>query len=340
MYFGDDNQNSTSSHRAHALIRLGHDVSIYNPKDASQKHLRSKFISLVHYHTGFRFVQKKIVNWLEQILKKKPNPDIIWVNNGEFFGPNCLKVLKKVGCPIILYNNDDPTGGRDGRRFDSMLRSIPYYDLCAVVREINVSEYKSLGAKKIIRIKMSYDEVAHHPLPEFSTIPEAYQSEVVFIGTWMRHEKRDEFVLQLIKHGINISIWGPRWEKSPHWETLKTYHKGGMLGGEKYITAIQGAKVCLGLLSKGNRDMYTQRSIEITYAGGLLCAERTQEHLEMYQEWKEAVFWSDTRECAEVCKRLLEDNNLRENIRKAGNLRVKELHIGNEDICNQILNAI
>ena len=68
---------------------------------------------------------------------------------------------------------------------------------------------------------------------------------------------------------------------------------GPAIYGDDYLKAIQLAKVSLGLLSKGNRDLHTTRTFEIPYCGGLLCAERTSEHLQLYQEDVEAVYWSD-----------------------------------------------
>ena len=107
-----------------------------------------------------------------------------------------------------------------------------------------------------------------------------------------------------------------------------------------YVAAIRGAKVCLGLLSKGNRDLHTTRSMEIPYAGGVLCAERTTEHLALYREDEEAVFWTTAEECAEKCLGLLGDDQSRERIRLAGMARVRNNKVGNEDICRQILQAV
>jgi hypothetical protein len=156
----------------------------------------------------------------------------------------------------------------------------------------------------------------------------------------MRHEKRDEFMLELINQGVPLSIWGGRWMKSPHWEALKSSYRGGSLSGREYVAAMQGAKICLGLLSKGNRDLHTQRSLEVPFAGGLFCAERTTEHQEIYQEGKEAVFWADAAECANICKKLLQDDPLRESIRLAGMQKVRALGVGNEDICRKVLKEI
>jgi hypothetical protein len=89
----------------------------------------------------------------------------------------------------------------------------------------------------------------------------------------------------------------------------------------EYSAAIIAAKVALGLVSKRNRDLHTTRSLEIPALGGLLCARRTSEHLELYEEGEEAMFWDSAEECAEVCHRLLADPKLRERVARQGHER-------------------
>lgn len=340
LYIGDNSTFSTSYHRATALQRLGHIVKIINSKEAVKWQLSNAFLSKVHFHTGYKFIQTSMFSWLKKKLDEPFQPDLIWVNGGELIGANAVKLLKQKGVPVILYHNDDPTGGRDGNRFKSLLEAIPVYDLCVVVRNQNVDEFKALGAKNVIRVFMSYDEVAHKPFDNEQEIPVKFKSDIAFIGTWMRNEKRDEFILKLINEGLNVSIWGGRWDKSPLWPQLKAYYKGGTLGGKDYVAAIQGAKICLGMLSKGNRDLHTTRSLEIPYIGGLLCAERTTEHLQMYNEGTEAIFWDDVNECAEKCKALINDDDRINSIKKAGRIRILENKAGNENVCSTILKAV
>ena len=340
LYFGDSQSLSTSAHRAHALERLGHTVTIHDPYKALAGKLDFSYLGPLHYHTGYRLLQIPMARWVKKALSTAGQPDVVWVNSGELFGIQCLASLKQLSCPLILYNNDDPTGGRDGRRFDTLLKAIPYYDLCAVMREINVPEYIALGAKQVLKVRMSYDEIAHEPFELLTDIPAKFRSEVAFIGTWMRNEKRDEFLLKLLNAGIPISIWGNRWQKSPYWQSLKAVYRGSSLSGRDYVAAIQGSKICLGLLSKGNRDLHTQRSLEAPFAGGLLCAERTSEHQEMYREGVEAVFWADATECAKICHELLVDDSRREEIRLAGMERIRAMHAGNEYVCREILAAV
>jgi spore maturation protein CgeB len=342
LFFGNSNSFSTAKHRSDALKRLGFKVILHDPYLQLKSKLTLKYISYFNYITGYFYLQKYMLFWINDILKKYDSDKIffVWIDQGELFGENCINAFKNKQLTVMLYNNDDPTGNRDGNRFKMVMKSLKLYDLTVVVRESTKQDCINLKAKRVLRVFMSYDEFAHNPLIEQSQIKEEFKSDVTFIGTWMRHEYRDEFLLKLLNAGISIAIWGDRWQKSPHWNVIKPFFRGTFLGGNEYIQAIQGAKICLGLLSKGNRDLHTQRSLEIPYAGGLLCAERTSEHLAMYNEWEEAVFWTDVEECVEVCKKLLANDTFRERITLGGMKRVRENKVGNEDICNQILEEI
>ncbi|UKT65379.1 CgeB family protein [Pedobacter mucosus] len=339
IYLGEDREGTTTAHRAQALQRIGHQVTVINPLNyISAKHKKG-LLNAIHFRSGYRLLQSAMLRWLEDLLPKTQKPDLVWVDSGEFFGPTFLKALKSVGCPIILYNIDDPTGKRDGRRFDLLRKAISCYDLVVVVRQETAEECIALGARKVIRVNRSYDEVAHLPFADQAMIPTSLRSEVAFIGTWMRGEKRDEFLLELIEKGVPLSIWGNGWEKSHLFSRLKPAFRGPSLEGRDYIAAIQGAKICIGLLSKGNRDLHTTRSYEVPYAGGLLCAKRTTEHQALYLEDEEAVFWSNAEECATRCLELLK-NDKREKMRLSGMRKVRAIGAGNEDVCRKIMDEL
>ncbi|OLY93800.1 Glycosyl transferases group 1 [Cnuella takakiae] len=340
LYIGDDNTGSTSAHRAKALERLGHSVSIQNPYVGLNSSLNGKFSGAFHYKTGFVWLQRAVVKWVQENLCNTSNYDLVWIDSGELFGVKSLKLIKSLTSKLVLYNVDDPTGSRDGKRFDSLKKSMPFYDLIVVVRNETERECYELGARKVLRVFRSYDEVAHSSDNLDLNALLAFQSEVAFIGTWMPHEGRDEFLIELIKQNIPLSIWGNGWHKSKYYMQLKPCIRGKSIYGRDYVAAIRSSKICIGMLSKGNRDLHTQRSLEIPYAGGLFCAKRTTEHNAMYLEGEEAVFWEDASECAAVCKQLLGDDTLRERIRKAGFDRVISLGVGNEEVCKKVIQAI
>ena len=126
----------------------------------------------------------------------------------------------------------------------------------------------------------------------------------------------------------------PQWPLlKPHWRSANTDTVEG------YAHAIGAAKVCLGLLSKGNRDLHTQRSLEIPSLGGVLCAERTAEHLALYEEDREAVFWDTPEECAAKCFALLADDSWRQAVAAAGRRRYLKNPWRNMQVIETVLKA-
>ena len=133
---------------------------------------------------------------------------------------------------------------------------------------------------------------------------------------------------------------GARWERSQYWQQLKPFFRGNSLKGKYYIAAIQGSKICIGLLSKGNRDLHTTRTFEIPFVGSLFCAERTSEHADLFKENEEAVFWTNAEECAEKCRNLLNNEELINKISQNGRAKITQTKRGNEDVVRHILKSI
>lgn len=324
--------HGTSLHRAKALMRLGHDVAQIDPRSWLPE---SKWASRWLHHAGGLGVGMLVQNRLIRTVQHA-RPQLIWVDQGEFLGPRIIRNLKKLRVSIVNYAVDNPYGGRDGMRFRQYLRSVPEYDLLVVVREENVHEAKNLGARNVMRVFFSADEVAHASRKLTEEQSDKFSSDVAFIGTWM--PERGPFLLELVERGVPLCIWGNRWQKAPEWRLLKACWKGpGLHEDRDYAAAILASRVCLGLLSKGNHDKHTTRSLEIPSLGGLLCAERTSEHLTLYEEDREAVFWSSAEECAEKCLALLKDEPRRRAIAEAGHLRALKNECFNEKVLATIL---
>jgi spore maturation protein CgeB len=307
--------SGTCLDRAQALRRLGHQVTHLDPRTMLP---RTVWVDRILWRAGGHWLGPLVARALRQALKGQ-RFDLCHVDNGEWVSPPVVKVLKAHAPQVINYNIDDPTGPRDRQRFAAYRRAVPHYDLVAVVREDNLPELKALGARKMTRVWRSADEVSHAPRPLTAPDHARWDCEVLFLGTWM--PERGPFLLALVKLGVPLTIQGGQWQKAPEWPELKRHWRGGSIDGDDYAKAIQCAKVNLGLLSKGNRDLHTTRSLEIPALGGLLCAERTSEHTAMYAEDLEAVFWQDAAECARVCQRMLTDEALRQAIARRGHER-------------------
>jgi hypothetical protein len=96
----------------------------------------------------------------------------------------------------------------------------------------------------------------------------------------------------------------------------------GPVYGEEYLSMLESAPIQLGFLNSDNRDKHTARTFELPASGALFLAERSEEHLELFEDGKEAVFFSEDAELHEKLSFLLANPNLVDRIRIKGMSKV------------------
>jgi hypothetical protein len=264
--------------------------------------------------------------------------DLVHVDEIALVGPNLVRLLENRVGAVSCYVIDDPFGKRDGPKWRLFLKAVPEYDLITVVRESNIQEAYDRGADDVLRVFRSADEVAHAPQDLTVEEQQEWEQDVVFIGSWF--PERGPFMKNLLERGVPLTIRGDRWDRADEWPFLKESWAGPSLKPADYTKALQCAKVCLGLLSKENRDKHTQRSMEIPFIGSVLCAERTDEHLYLYEEDEEAVFWDDATECAEKCFDLLDNDAKRRKVAKKGRSKCIRNGFLNENVMSKVINTV
>lgn len=325
--------SGTCLDRAHALRRLGHRVHHVDLRDWLP---RTVWVDRLAWRLGGGLFSPLLLRALPRQLEGR-RFDLAYVDGGEWVTPAIVGVLRRHAPRVLNYNIDDPLGPRDWARFRAYRQSLPHYDLSVVMREHNIAEARRCGARRVLQVHRAADEVAHAPRPLSEADHRQWDSEVLFLGSWM--PERGPFLAELIRRGVPLTIRGPHWYKAREWPALRAYWRGGALHGDDYAKAIQCAKVNLGLLSKGNRDLHTTRSLEIPALGALLCAERTVEHLAMYEEGEEALFWADAAECAARCRWALAHEPQRAAAAAAGRRRLLRNGHSNQAILARILQA-
>jgi len=112
------------------------------------------------------------------------------------------------------------------------------------------------------------------------------------------------------------------------------------LWGEEYAKAISSFDINLCFLRKINRDLQTTRSVEIPACGAFMLAERTEERLGLFEEGKEAEFFSSDEELMSKVKFYLDNPEMRYRIAASGRKRCVSSGYNNENRIADVLRQI
>jgi len=329
LYLGPD--SGTCRQRRFALERLGHVLTVVDPFLALP---RVRGVRAWAFHTGGLGLSGMVENYVWSQAGGE-RFDLVFVDNGELVSSHLVSRLRALAPLVVNMNLDNPFVGRDGGRWRLFRQALPAYDLFVSPRRSSAEAAVRAGARRVLLTDFAADELAHRPISLSDEDRARFAADVVFVGNWM--PERGPFMARLAERGVPLRIYGPRWEKAPEFERLKPNISAATFMGDDYAKSLQGAKIAIGLLSKGNEDLHTTRSLEIPAMGVLLCAERTSEHLAMYEDGREAVFWDNADDCADVCLDLLKTPDRIVEIAAAGRRRVLENRSFNEPLMKSIL---
>ena len=334
LYIGPD--AGTCRARFEALRRLGHNGLLVDPFAAIPA---SRYARSWSFKTGgFGFgalVRRHIAH-----IVGSSRFDLAYVDSGELIGRSTVEFLHRYAPLVVNYNPDNPYVVRDGYRWRAFRSAVPAYDHLFVPRLSNVEQARDAGARNVTRVWFAADD----PLKERTNLPdrpamEEFRSALSFVGTWM--PERGPFLLKLVEAGLPLRILGPRWDRAPEWQRLRSRTRLGELGTQAYTAAVAAADISIALLSKGNHDLHTTRSMEIPVVGSLLCGERTSEHSALYAEGEQAIFWDSADECIRQCRALIDDPPKRARIAAAGRKRALDNNHFNEPLMHgMITNSI
>ena len=245
--------------------------------------------------------------------------DYIFVIKGNHIYPSTIKQLRRHQPQAFLINwsLDDMQAKHNRSIFYTI--NLKHYDLVVSTKSYNClpNELPKLGAKKVLFQNNSF---YNYPFLRDIERPKQFKYDVCFIGT--AEIERFNSMNFLAKNGVRIKIFGSNWDE----KAFSNYSKNisidcNNLDQESYYKTIADSKISLCFLRKINRDLQTLRSVEIPAVGGFMIAERTSEHLQMFKENSEAVFFSNDNELLEQVKRFLSNDTAREEIALNGKKR-------------------
>jgi len=328
LYVGPMSYGGTCLQRFNVLSELGCDVT---PLDVTGI---TKYCSRLLNSLQFRTCWSPRIGVLNRQFTKmvgQVRPDVVWVDKGIYLWPESLRQAREKS-RLVHYNPDDPFGfARRGWRL--FLKSIPEYDLHFVARDVNIEEFKKAGARKVVRHHWAFDRSLHHPREVTPETRQRFGGPIGFIGDWeVQREKPLRF---LADHGHQVRIWGTNWERRlehPHrLEHPQLKIEGQPLWGENYAQALCSFDINLNFLRRVNRDLSTTRSIEIPACGAFMLAERTDEHLALFEEGKEAEFFSSDDEMLDKTRYYLSHPDIRRRIGVEGLARCHRSGYSNHD---------
>lgn len=319
LFIGDLNPVGRSYQRKNAFEDIGHDVTAISWVPEGTLGCKPSLVGRVLWKIGvppdLTMTNKKI---LQEV--RANHHDILWIEKGNTIWPRTLRVVKKLSpATRVVSNSEDDMFALHNRSW-FYTWGLKYYDIVFTTKSYNCNpdELPALGAKRVVFVDKAYDRHAHRPVELTRIEMEQIGADVGFIGSYER--ERAESMLYLARKGVKVRIWGTRWDRFPHSHpNLIVEHRP--LYGEEYVKGLCATRINLCFLRKMNRDLQTDRTMEIPACGAFMLAERTDEHLRLFEEDKEAVYFSSNEELLEKVRYYLEHEEERKAIALAGRQR-------------------
>jgi spore maturation protein CgeB len=208
--------------------------------------------------------------------------------------PSVLQLFKQMqpGCVVAGYSPDDMGARHNQSR--QFLEALPLYHVYFTTKSFGVAELTALGCPRVEFVENAYDIHVHRPMDVTEAERTSLGAPVGFIGTGELERARS--CAYLASHGIPVKVWGDDWDKFQRKTDGKFVVGGPSRYGDDYVKTICSFDINLCFLRRMNRDLQTQRSVEIPACGAFMLAERTPEHLGLFEEGKEAEFFSSDDE--------------------------------------------
>lgn len=292
LFVGDLNVHTRTFQRKRAFEQLGCDINSISSQSLGYiPGISDKLSVLTRIATKIGFPPDEChANSLIIDRCTEKSFDVIWVEKGNTIYPKTLgKILAlQSKAKLVSYSEDDMFQPHNHSRY--YLRGLPYYHLVITTKSYNLNpdELPALGARSVIFVDKAFDKNTHRPVDLSDEEKVKFGSEVGFIGTF--ETDRANLLLSLAERGLKIRIFGNGWspwlKKHPNLivENIPLYE-------DDYVKAICATKINLCFLRKINRDLQTDRSMEIPACGAFMLAERTEEHLRLFEEGREAAYF-------------------------------------------------
>jgi hypothetical protein len=200
---------------------------------------------------------------------------------------SALRRLRAIGIACFNYATDDPWNR--AMRAPWHLRALPEYDAVFTPRLANLDCFRNIGVAAVHYLPFGYDdELFPGPAERPTALSRAPGCDVLFVGGADRD--RIAFMTQFLKSGLQVALVGGYWDRVP---ATRRYALG-LQPPEALACLTAAARINLCLVRRANRDGHVMRSFEIAALGGVMLAEDTAEHRDLFGPDGEAVVYFRT----------------------------------------------
>jgi spore maturation protein CgeB len=331
IFVGDLRESSRSFQRNKEFQSMGYEVVEINiaPPGVSLGN-KGSILDRVFFKLGFVRDSLDVNHKLwEQVSIY--SPAIIWVEKALSIKRKTIERIKEFNHQnlLLFYSNDNLEKWHNATW--NLHASFKHYDTIFTVSGYSKDFYLNKGAKRVVWFDRSYSSKDIFPRPENLS----FTRDVIFIGSYEKH--RCESILHLCRNGIQVEVWGENWPKI-QFTNLRLHQRG--VYEEQFLKIMHSAKIVLNFLRKMNHDTTTDRSFEIPASASFMLAENTDEHLRLFEEDKEAVYFSYDEELLEKVRYYLEHEEERKAIALAGRQRCLDSGYSHHDRLKYMLSVV
>jgi spore maturation protein CgeB len=345
LFVGPLKVGSTTLHRMTALKQLGHSVhgidTWHAPAAGNPLAVMDRLmVRAYRFGSPIRASYRDWVDANGSILSAYQNRrwDVLWLDKGVTIDPETLREVKtRYGqTRIVGYSPDDMMARHNHSR--QFIDGLPHYDAFFTTKSYNVGELKSAGSSAVFFVDNAFDPVTHRPVKVSSEDMRRIGGEVGFVGSY--EGARANSIRLLAQSGVAVRIYGDNWQRLKDEKVSGLFIEGKTVIADEYARTICSFDINLHFLRKINRDQQTTRSIEIPACGKPMVAERTQEHLNLFEDGKEAIFFDSDDELLEKTQYYMKHPSICERIGRAGRDRCLRSGYSNQHRLKQMLQTL
>jgi hypothetical protein len=207
----------------------------------------------------------------------------------------------------LNFLTDDPWN--PAHRAPWFFEALTHYDRVFTPRRATVTDLDALGVPVVSTLPFAYAPERHFPEPPLAADGSRWDADVMIAGGADRD--RLDVVAPLIRAGFQVALYGGYWDR---YRETRDQARGSLdAAGLRRATA--GARVCLGLVRRANRDSHCMRTYEVPAMGGCFLAEDTDDHRALFgRDGEAAVYFTRPDEAVDKVAALLRRDDLRRDL--------------------------